>query len=764
MRKTKMRICGLALAAAMVLSACGHHYPAAPELIAPREGNESTRPVVVGDLGEVTVQFGTVVPMEYCHFWKTPCRIDKIEVAVGDKVEAGQVLATADAKDAEDSIESLNAKIAMLSATASLNDKKYALEKQKNDLEIAGARAAGDAKALADAEQRAAVLDENHRYDGLLTAHRIAAASETIGDKQEIIDNGTLVASHGGTVSYVKSIVESDATTNSENVVVVADTSDCYLRMDEFTIKDKIDSYDEIYAMSGDRKATLKSLDYSGQERSVAERSKKYPALRLTYDQPGLMPEAGSKVPVFFTKNVINGVLLVGNDSVFSDSKGDFVYVATETGREKRYVKLGRKDDTNSEVLDGLSEGEQVFYSSDIAYPEHYQTVELKAVDYDGKQTTNRYTVENASVRKISSRYTGVVESVYKKNGDPVAAGDLICVIRTEIGNAELTEIRTSMTGLEDQYQKNIRQLNEQIKELEEKKKQEEAVSAVLPVAPLATPANAIKATPTDTASPSDGKKDPNLTKELSLSIAILSVDKELAAAGYDYAYAELAKAYDKANTNNDGTGRFSVYSDYDGVIGQLAVAADTEITEGGAICTVKVPEGASALLSFDKKLPIGQKVTFSVAGGKKYTGTITGYTGCSEKESPVYLTTKGDVAYLTTSVDEGASKLRHCVSVEDEGIYNETGSMSVEAEDSKFSNAIIVPDKAVYTEKNPVNESRMKYFVWKLEGDHLVKQYIKKADYTVSEGGSDAFAAKQKVIVVVSGLSDGDVVAIEEE
>ncbi len=357
-----------------------------------------------------------------------------------------------------------------------------------------------------------------------------------------------------------------------------------------------------------------------------------------------------------------------------------------------------------------------------------------------------------------------MVESVYKKNGDPVAVGDLICVIRTEIGNAELTEIRTSMTGLEDQYQKNIRQLNEQIKELEEKKKQEEAVSAVLPVAPLATPANAIKATPTDTASPSDGKKDPNLTKELSLSIAIFSVDKELAAAAYDYAYAELAKSYDKANTNNDGTGRFSVYSDYDGVIGQLAVAADTEITEGGSICTVKVPEGASALLSFDKKLPIGQKVTFSVSGGKTYTGTITGYTDCSEKESPVYLTTKGDVAYLTTSVDEGASKLRHCVSVEDEGIYNETGSMSVEAEDSKFSNAIIVPDKAVYTEKNPVNESRMKYFVWKLEGDHLVKQYIKKADYTVSEGGSDAFAVKQKVIVVVSGLSDGDVIAIEEE
>lgn len=52
-------------------------------------------------------------------------------------------------------------------------------------------------------------------------------------------------------------------------------------------------------------------------------------------------------------------VLYVGNDSIYEDDQGSFVYVKNGEQREQRYIETGVSDTVNTEVISGLSEGEK---------------------------------------------------------------------------------------------------------------------------------------------------------------------------------------------------------------------------------------------------------------------------------------------------------------------------------------------------------------------------------------------------------------------
>ena len=110
MRKNKMKLIAYGLFIAMTLSSCGKNSKLeAPELLEPKVTNESYRPVERTDVG--TIKMGAnngnlflakVVAKQESYFWTSSARIENIAVNVGDYVEAGQVLATADLEDAMD--------------------------------------------------------------------------------------------------------------------------------------------------------------------------------------------------------------------------------------------------------------------------------------------------------------------------------------------------------------------------------------------------------------------------------------------------------------------------------------------------------------------------------------------------------------------------------------------------------------------------------------------------------------------------------------
>ena len=81
---------------AVSLVACGTKYADAPALLEPVSGTESYREVSVGDVGDLKIAYGSIVPTEHAVFWTTQVSVAEVLVDVGDYVEAGQVVATAD--------------------------------------------------------------------------------------------------------------------------------------------------------------------------------------------------------------------------------------------------------------------------------------------------------------------------------------------------------------------------------------------------------------------------------------------------------------------------------------------------------------------------------------------------------------------------------------------------------------------------------------------------------------------------------------------
>ena len=128
---------------AVSLVACGTKYADAPALLEPVSGTESYREVSVGDVGDLKIAYGSIVPTEHAVFWTTQVSVAEVLVDVGDYVEAGQVVATADLEAAQKAKQDLEEARSLLVQKRELEVQKQQLTIQKLNLKQAGRKSTG---------------------------------------------------------------------------------------------------------------------------------------------------------------------------------------------------------------------------------------------------------------------------------------------------------------------------------------------------------------------------------------------------------------------------------------------------------------------------------------------------------------------------------------------------------------------------------------------------------------------------------------------
>ena len=65
------RLVALSMALMLCVTSCGKKPEKAPELLDPVSTNEAYRPVSKGDVGKKIIKNGSVVPTDYCYFYKS---------------------------------------------------------------------------------------------------------------------------------------------------------------------------------------------------------------------------------------------------------------------------------------------------------------------------------------------------------------------------------------------------------------------------------------------------------------------------------------------------------------------------------------------------------------------------------------------------------------------------------------------------------------------------------------------------------------------
>lgn len=780
MRIQRTRFLAFLLAGMLLLSGCSGQVSQAtvPELIEPVAANAAYRPVELGVIGETKVLYGTVMPVEYCCFYDTGVKIEEIVVDIGDYVEAGDVVAYVDIDMAKETLESLNLQLENLQQNYELNaeiaqweiaqivyrqitwedvfgEEMPEEEEPENDVsgnyisgndisgnDVSGNTVSGNnvsgndapkddelekkkkefAKAAAEfqaqKETDIAVALENLSYDEMLHGYRVEQLQESIDNMESIIAEGTLRASHSGYVVYVKNMSKSTYASAYENVVVLTDPEKTYIELTDRTInKYTYEDYEVKYMQLAGETYDVTELSYGVEAEILAKVSGRYPNVQLICPEaPNLV--VGEMYPIFYREQKMEEVPIIGLDSLEGEEDAYYVYVRTEDGeREKRFVTIGDSDNYYVQILDGLKEGELVYYESEARMPAEYVEYVVELSDHNIDNLSRLYQLADEQVIWYEAECAGTITEFAVEKNDEVKTGDLLYVMRSDAGKAALAAALNDINRENTTYEETIKQLDKNL---------------------------SVETDPT--------------AKE------ILVRQKELETINHAYRLNQLEKTYNDMLENNNGNGEIRVYAKHSGTITGIKVGEDAEVFEGDYV--LAIGNEAEDLLFVEmtemkdvRNYPyniaeVGEKITF-VAGNNAYEGVCVGWTAHKDINlNKYYVSETDDGPKISFCTKSGYQLPAFYVELEDDKLYQNL-PMGGEMVFSYVSmeDVVVVPTALVYEETNAKNPTRTDYFVWRVVGDELVKQYV-----LINKEYSDI-----NNTLILSGVEENDVLAREK-
>lgn len=411
----------------MLIGGCGSKKTETiPDLEEPAASNASYQQVTYGDIGTTNVLLGTAVPKEYGQAYKANVTVTRILVEPGDTVEKGDVLAYADVDEASASREAKQQELSHENTVYELNQKINQLQ-QENETE--------------NITSQIAVLQENSRYDTKLHEYRVQKLNEEIAALDDLIADGTLKANHSGEVVYTKSLTVSRNAGTGENVVVVADTENLEIKLKDVTVQNyKYKDVPEKYMLQSGERVPVTEREYSTDELVLAKINNDYPNVLIEKPE-GVELKAGELYPIYFEEKKAEHVLLVGNNSLYQEDGENYVYVGTgDDTREKRKVTTGVSDDHNTQIVEGLEEGEAVYYETMERMPSDYTEYMVERSDFQVENHGLKYGRADKNARVYLTEKEGVLVEIAVEKDAEVKKGDLLYIIDTGEGKAAITE------------------------------------------------------------------------------------------------------------------------------------------------------------------------------------------------------------------------------------------------------------------------------------------------------------------------------------
>lgn len=739
-----------------------------PKLEEPVALNEAYRPVEYAAIGSVQVLMATAVPRDYCNYYSANVNISQIYVEPGDTVNAGDELAVCDVDEAKKQLQECKAALAHENETyeisAQISDTQIRLwesqaagqDNNEPDQSDGTADDTHEADADTNIDERAADMgefsteqtdknestdedyntqiateQENQRYDKQLHEYRVQKINEQMALYQQLVDDGTLKAAHSGLVTYTKKLTEGRSAAAYENIVIVSDTDDLVLDIKDTAINEyKYSDYDKKYVIVDGEKYDVTESQYTSEVLVLSKINNRYPDVCVeSREKPFLT--AGQMYPVYFEKTKADHTLVVGKDSIYKDGDTRYVYVKNdEGGREKRIITTGESDENYTQVTEGLKEGELVYYNSTDQVPTKYSKYTVTRSDFDIANYGVSYSRSDAGTITETCDYEGQIVSVNVKQDDTVEKGMLLYVVDTGEGKAAITEAKNAIDSENESYAQKIADYNKQIKDLSEENNRQ------------------------------DEKPDTAYEEQqLKLNLQLLDLQKKLAGADHTYQLSRLQSAYDSISAGNDGKGNISVYAKNDGKVSKVSVKAGDNVEEGSDILQitgnstdvllVQVKDSNSYKVYKDNIADVGERVSLELDGTTIY-GSCIGFAGYGREAQKGYINQDDKGVHITGNTDSGYGNAAFYIKL-DNGIPDDlTRASAVKFSYVSFKKVVVVLTSIIHKQVNPMDKDDISYYVWKIDGDSVVKQPVILSDYT---SGSNT--------LVLYGIDEGDEICL---
>ena len=498
----------------------------------------------------------------------------------------------------------------------------------------------------------------------------------------------------------------------------------------------KYSDYDNKYVIVDGEKYDVTESQYTSEVLVLSKINNRYPDVCVeSREKPSLT--AGQMYPVYFEKTKADHTLVVGKDSIYKDGDTRYVYVKNdEGGREKRIITTGESDENYTQVTEGLKDGELVYYNSTDQVPTKYSKYTVTRSDFDIANYGVQYSRSDAGTITETCDYEGQIVSVNVKQDDTVENGMLLYVVDTGEGKAAITEAKNAIDSENESYAQKIADYDKQIKDLSEGGSSAEENNR------------------------QDEKPDTAYDEQqLKLNLQLLDLQKKLAGADHTYQLSRLQSAYDSISAGNDGKGNISVYAKNDGKVSKVSVKAGDNVEEGADILQitgnstdvllVQVKDSNSYKVYKDNIADVGERVSLKLDGTTIY-GSCIGFAGYGREAQKGYINQDDKGVHITGNTDSGYGNAAFYIKL-DNGIPDDlTRASAVKFSYVSFKKVVVVPTSIIHKQVNPMDKEDISYYVWKIDGDSVVKQPVILSDYT---SGSNT--------LVLYGIDEGDEICL---
>ena len=756
----KKRFISICLGAAMLLSltACNEKKKTeeVPELLETTVTNESYRTVERGNVGDVVTIPARAVPRSYGQFYEKALAISEIYVDIGDHVEKGDKLASADTEDIDNQLKNLNKqKEDLEDQIEEVKDCSW-LKREKLGYEKKACEELGDTEGANAKEKEIETEIENADYSVRSLEKSLESVKDDIDKALAEREKMILYASHSGYVTYKMNMVEGNVRNSYENVVMISDYDDVYIEADGVSLQKfgKYRSADRMETIYNGKTYTVTEDVYSSSANSYASATEKYPRVRFKVE--GTEIKLGDVIPIFVYMYYHENVLRVGNDSIRNDGNSKYVFVETEEGgMEKRTVEVGYSDSIYTEILSGLEEGENVYYLSDSMKPSKYSEITVGRSDYVQCNYTNIYEYLSTNADVYSTPESGTFMDYAVAGNKYVESGEPLFSVKVKISEAQLLEQKQIIEQTRKQHEASVKDYNERLEQLD--REISEAENAPVPAA-------------TDT----DALRDSKYKKEkLQIEKELIEIEAANEEKSYENTIEELEKDYNKYRNIADNDDILTVYSKRAGIVRladmnqygyweyELNAAMSLLSIEYGDEDKLLVKAQPSAASSDEnnytkkKYLPRPGTKIYLTDDSKVYTGICTANIGDNPDDKIYYMEEWDGHTYITTCPANIYHNIGtgYFISLDDEATPVKDKQMTVYYEVMNVKNAVVIPTDAIYSEKR-AGSNNFNYYVWLKKDDNFVKQYVVyNPDYS---GLGDS--------LILEGLEEGDIIALENK
>ncbi|MBR6275118.1 MAG: hypothetical protein IKR27_08955 [Lachnospiraceae bacterium] len=462
MKKTVSII--LLLCLMLSMTACGSK---APELTKTNKIMPVYYTVKKGDISSVNVCTGSVMPELTEVYFGTDGNVDKINFRLGDKVKAGDEIYVMNSELAEENekIEKNLQKYTEISEVYK-NEHEDSIQKMKNRLsQMYGYEREMYETEISEVELNFMLEEQSREADAVKIRQELKEGR----DKEE---KSVIKAPCDGTIVYM-AVQDESKISNNALAVVIADTSKKYFCYD-YKKDNELRKIERTELIIGSEKIeNPEILKYTDEELQDAKDLNKN--LYTRYDLSGKDIELGTYGCVIEESNICKDVIYVPNECLYEDDDSDRLYVMKKDGEKDKavtYVTIGNVCDNFTEITEGLSVGDSIFWCDD-EHNSNYKYTQT-TVKKDSFYLENVYTDIKKSFyenNKFAAGVPGRIDQIFleKTTDIYVTADTKIMTVIPSVTENDYENSKIEYDSAKLEYEKALKDYNSQISEKEQK-------------------------------------------------------------------------------------------------------------------------------------------------------------------------------------------------------------------------------------------------------------------------------------------------------